>query len=132
MVLESSSLDEDTDTGDVQPGFALGQARTEAKREKVAALAMELYQFLGDEEKSMNSVAAHLKRELGDQEYRLQLMGVGAQHLSDVVRLFDDLELTPDIEEQRMLDQGAADHIQTMTLPEKMALMRALFCRVPV
>ena len=84
----------DKDTGSVQPGFALGQARTEAKRQKVAALAMELYQFLGDEEKSMNSVAAHLKRELGDQEYRLQLMGVGAQHLSDVVRLFDDLELT--------------------------------------
>eukprot|EP00973_Karenia_brevis_P027096 3738732-Karenia_brevis.AAC.1 len=30
----------DKDTGDVRPGFALGQARTEAKRQKVEALAM--------------------------------------------------------------------------------------------
>ena len=84
----------DKDTGDVQPGFALGEARTEAKRQKVAGLAMELYQYLGDEEKSMNAAAAHLKKELGEEEYRRQLGSVGAQHLSDLVRLFDDLELT--------------------------------------
>ena len=60
----------------------------------MAALAMELFQFLGDEEKSMNSVAAHLKKELGDQEYRRQLSSIGAEHLSDLVRLFPDLELT--------------------------------------
>ena len=84
----------DKDTGSVQPGFALGEARTEAKRNKVAALAMELYTWLGDEEKSMSTAARHLKQELGEQEYRLQLMSVGAQHLSDVIRLFPDLELT--------------------------------------
>ena len=84
----------DKDTGSVQPGFALGQARTEAKRQKVAALVTELYQWLGDEEKSMNSAARHLKQELGEQEYRLLLMSVGAQNLADVVRLFPDLELT--------------------------------------
>ena len=84
----------DKDTEAVQPGFALGEARTEAKRIKVAALAMELYTWLGDEEKSMSTAARHLKQELGEQEYRLQLMSVGAQHLSDVIRLFPDLELT--------------------------------------
>ena len=84
----------DKDTGSVQPGFALGEARTEAKRNKVAALAMELYQWLGDDEKSMNSAARHLKQELGEQEYRLLLMSVGAGNLADVVRLFPDLELT--------------------------------------
>ena len=84
----------DKDTEAVQPGFALGEARTEAKRIKVAALAMELYTWLGDEEKSMSTAARHLKQEMGDHEYRQQLMSVGAQHLSDVVKLFPDLELT--------------------------------------
>ena len=50
--------------------------------------------WLGDEEKSTNSAARHLKQELGEQEYRLLLMSVGAQNLADVVRLFPDLELT--------------------------------------
>ena len=84
----------DKDTGDVRPGFALGQARTEAKRQKVAALVTELYQWLGDDEKSMNAAAIHLKKQLGEEEYRRQLRSVGAQTLSDVVRLFPDLELT--------------------------------------
>jgi Integrase core domain. len=84
----------DKDTGSVQPGFALGEARTEAKRNKVAALAMELFDWLGDEEKSMTSAARHLRQVLGPEEYRLQLMSVGAQHLSDVVRLFPNLKLT--------------------------------------
>ena len=84
----------DKDTGDVRPGFALGEARTEAKRQKVNALAMELYQFLGEEERSMNAVAAHLKKDLGEEEYRRQLRSVGAEHLSDLVRLFPDLQLT--------------------------------------
>ena len=55
----------DKDTGSVQPGFALGQARTEAKRQKVAALVTELYQWLGDDEKSMNAAAIHLKKRWG-------------------------------------------------------------------
>ena len=55
---------------------------------------MELYQYLGDEEKSMNAVAVHLKKELGGEEYRRQLSSVGAEHLSDLVRLFPDLALT--------------------------------------
>ena len=42
----------------------------------------------------MSSAARHLRQVLGEQEYRLQLMSVGAQHLSDVIRLFPDLELT--------------------------------------
>ena len=78
----------------MRPGFALGQARTEAKRQKVAELATGLYQFLGEEEKSMNSVAAHLKKVLGMEKYKRQLSSVGAEHLSDLVRLFDDIELT--------------------------------------
>ena len=84
----------DKDTDNVEPGFALGEARTEAKRNKIAALAMELFEWLGDEEKSMTSAARHLRQVLGPEEYRAQLSSVGAQHLSDVVRLFPDLELT--------------------------------------
>ena len=42
----------------------------------------------------MNAVAAHLKKELGEEEYRRQLRSVGAEHLSDLVRLFPDLQLT--------------------------------------
>ena len=42
----------------------------------------------------MAFLAAHLKKELGEEEYIRQLRSVGAQHLSDLVRLFDDLELT--------------------------------------
>ena len=84
----------DRETQDVRPSFALGDARAEDRRQRVALLANSLYDFLRDDEKSMASAAAHLKRDLGDEQYSLQLRSVGAQSLSDVVRLIGDLELT--------------------------------------
>ena len=84
----------DRETQDVRPSFALGDARAEDRRQRVALLANSLYDFLRGDERSMASAAAHLKRDLGDEQYSLQLRSVGAQSLSDVVRLIGDLELT--------------------------------------
>ena len=84
----------DDATGEVAPGFALGEVRQEEKRLKVSPVLIAIYEFLQDDEKSMSSVAAYLKAGFSDDEYRIYLHSVGAQHLSDVVRLEPGLELT--------------------------------------
>ena len=83
----------DKETRDVEPGFALGQGRAAARREKIQALALGAINWVGDEERSLSRLAAHLKATLGEAEYRLQLMSVGAQNLSDVIRLISELNL---------------------------------------
>ncbi len=55
---------------------------------------MSLYTWLGDNEESMSNAAAHLKREFGEDVYRDYLKAGGFQHLSQVVALFDELQLT--------------------------------------
>ena len=79
------------DTTPAQPGFAMGEARAEARRSRVAVIAERLVEWLGDEEKSMQAAAAHLKRELGQQEYDRLLASVRANSLSVVVQLFPDM-----------------------------------------
>ena len=79
------------DTTPAQPAFALGEARAEARRSTVAVIAERLVEWLGDEEKSMQAAAAHLKRELGQQEYNRLLASVRANSLSVVVQLFPDM-----------------------------------------
>ena len=73
--------------------FALGQGRAQGRRAKIQALALEAINYVGDNEVSLNSLARHLKNELGDAEYRLQLMSVGAQNLSDALRMIAELQL---------------------------------------
>ena len=84
----------DKNTRDVEPGFALGRDRTAARREKIQALALQAINFVGAGEPSLQRLAAYLKFTLGDVEYRLQLMSIGAQNLSDVIRLVPELSLT--------------------------------------
>jgi hypothetical protein len=84
----------DAQTRDVEPGFALGEGRAASRRQKIQALALEALNFVGSEEPSLQRLAAHLKTALGETEYRLQLMGVGAQNLSDAIRLIPELSLT--------------------------------------
>jgi hypothetical protein len=84
----------DAQTRDVEPGFALGEGRTASRRQKIQALALEALNFVGSEEPSLQRLAAHLKTALGETEYRLQLMSVGAQNLSDAIRLIPELSLT--------------------------------------
>ena len=84
----------DKNTRDVEPGFALGRDRTAARREKIQALALQAINFVGNNETSLQRLAAYLKFTLGDAEYRLQLMSIGAQNLSDVIRLVPELSLT--------------------------------------
>jgi hypothetical protein len=83
----------DHQTRDVEPGFALGQGRTAARRAKIQALALEAINYIGDGEPSLQRLAAHLKATLGFAEYRLQLMSVGAPNLSDVLRLIPEVRL---------------------------------------
>ena len=90
------ALPVDKETGNVQEGFALGEVRRERLRERVQDLVAEIYTFLGDEERSMQAVATHLKGAFPGQ-YQEYLDRVGAgRHLSNVVKLFDDLEQTQD------------------------------------
>ena len=84
----------DSETRDVEPGFALGQGRAAARREKIQALALEAINFVGDGEPSLQRLAAHLKSALGEVEFRLAKMSVGAPNLSDVIRLIPELSLT--------------------------------------
>ena len=83
----------DSQTRDVEPGFALGQGRAQGRRAKIQALALEAINYVGDNEVSLNSLARHLKNELGEAEYRLQLMSVGTQNLSDAIRIVAELQL---------------------------------------
>ena len=81
----------DAQTRDVEPGFALGQGRVASKRQRIQALALEALNFVGSEEVSLLRLSTHLKKVLGDTEYRLQLMGIGAQSLSDANRLIPEV-----------------------------------------
>jgi hypothetical protein len=84
----------DAQTRDVEPGFALGQGRVASKRQRIQTLALEALNFVSNEEEvSVQRLAAHLKEVLGNTEYRLQLMGIGAQNLSDAIRLIPELSL---------------------------------------
>jgi hypothetical protein len=84
----------DAQTRDVEPGFALGQGRVASKRLRIQPLALEALNFVGSEEVSLLRLSTHLKEVMGDIEYRLQLMSVGAQYLSDAIRLIPELSLT--------------------------------------
>jgi hypothetical protein len=54
---------------------------------------LEAINYVGDGEPSLQRLAAHLKATLGEAEYRLQLMSVGAPNLSDVLRLIPEVSL---------------------------------------
>ena len=85
----------DRNTNEVRPTFALGEALVEQRRQSVEDRMTRLRQFIGEEEKSLVSVAAHLRSEMGEEAYQLSLRRVGGRgSLSDAVRLFDDLQLT--------------------------------------
>ena len=55
---------------------------------------MELYHWLDDDEKSMSTAAAHLKKEMGEETYRGYLRQAGFQHLSQAVSITPELQLT--------------------------------------
>ncbi len=84
----------DSQTGDVVATFAQGDAWIQRKREIVWPIILELYHWLGDNEKSMSTAAAHLKKELGEDEYRIYLRQAGFQHLSKAVSTTPELQLT--------------------------------------
>ncbi len=78
----------------VEPSFARGDELVRRKREKIAAMMTLLHDFLGDDTKSMSTVAGHLRRQMGGDDYQAALHSVGATHLSDAVRLYaDDFDL---------------------------------------
>ncbi len=84
----------DKDTGDVEATFAQGDAWIQRKRDILFPITLELYHWLGDDEKSMSTAAAHLKVELGEEEYRNYLRQAGFQHLSQAVSITPELALT--------------------------------------
>ena len=84
----------DSQTGDVVATFAQGDAWMQRKRDIVWPLILELYHWLGDNEKSMSTAAAHLKKELGEDEYRNYLRQAGFLHLSQAVSTTPELQLT--------------------------------------
>ena len=84
----------DKDTGDVEATFAQGDGYIQRKRDIIWPLVLELYHWLGDGEKSMSTAAAHLKKELGAEEYWSYLRQAGFQHLSQAVDITPELRLT--------------------------------------
>ena len=86
----------DKDSGNVQEGFALGEGRLQQKRELVYPLALSLYDWLGDERKSMEAAAMHLRREFPDGEYQRLLASIRASRPSEFVDLFDDFQRSRD------------------------------------
>ena len=84
----------DKDTGNVEATFAQGDGYIQRKRDIIWPLVLELYHWLGDEEKSMSTAAAHLKKELGTEEYWSYLRQAGLQHLSQAVDITPELRLT--------------------------------------
>jgi len=84
----------DKDTGDVEATFAQGDGYIQRKRDIIWPLVLELYHWLGDEERSMSTAAAHLKKELGAEEYWGYLRQAGLQHLSQAVDITPELRLT--------------------------------------
>ncbi len=84
----------DKDTGDVEATFAQGDAWIQRKRDIIWPIVVELFHWLDDNEKSMSTAAAHLKKELGEDEYRGYLHQAGFQHLSQAVSITPELQLT--------------------------------------
>ncbi len=84
----------DKDTGNVEATFAQGDAYIQRKRDIIWPIVLELYHWLDDGEKSMSTAAAHLKKELGADEYRGYLRQAGFQHLSQAVSISPELQLT--------------------------------------
>jgi len=84
----------DPQSGDPEATFAQGDQFIQKKMDAVWALVMELYNWLGDEERSMANAAAHLKAQFGEDVYRDYLRAGGFQHLSQAVALFDEVQLT--------------------------------------
>ena len=80
-----------TASGHAEAGFALGDERIQAKKDKlVEPLMLELYQWLSPGERvSLSGAASHLKEQLGAAKYREILKSVGFAHLVQAVRLFD-------------------------------------------
>ena len=84
-------------SGHAEAGFALGDERTQAKKDKlVEPMMLELFQWLSPgESTSMSAAAAFLKEQLGAAKYKEILASVGFQHLVQAVRLFDvEFEVT--------------------------------------
>ena len=85
----------DSETSAVQPNFAMGGERQKRKKEILLHMMTLLYAWLGDEEKSMTTAAAHLKAQMGPLDYSGALILAGAtSHLAEAVRLFDECDLT--------------------------------------
>ncbi len=84
----------DRDTGNVEATFAHGDAYIQRKRDIIWPLVFELYHWVGDDEKSMSNAAGHLKKELGEDEYRGYLRQAEIQHLSQAVSITPELQLT--------------------------------------
>ncbi len=84
----------DRETGNVEATFAQGDAWIQRKRDILFPITLELYHWLGDDEKSMSTAAAHLKVDLGEEEYRNYLRQAGFQHLSQAVSITPELALT--------------------------------------
>jgi len=76
----------DKESGDVEATFAQGDARVQKQREILFPLTLELWHFLGDEERSMAAAAVHLKKELGEEYWRI-LRAVRFSHLSEAVHI---------------------------------------------
>ncbi len=84
-------------SGYAEAGFALGDERIQAKKDKlVEPMMLELFQWLSPgESTSMSAAAAFLKEQLGAAKYKEILASVGFQHLVQAVRLFDvEFEVT--------------------------------------
>ena len=77
----------DEESGNPQATFAQGDARTQAKRDKLFPITIELFNWLDDEERSISSAAAHLKKVLSEDEYWRLLRSVGFQHLSEALHI---------------------------------------------
>ena len=85
----------DPESSNAAPGFAQGDAWIQRKRDLVFPLILELHHWLGEDEKSMSTAAAHLKKELGEDAYWEYLKSAGfGRHLSQAVSIIPELTLT--------------------------------------
>ena len=84
----------DAQSGDPEATFAQGDANIQRKMDAVWPLLIELYHWLDEDEKSMSKAATHLKKEFGADQYYEYLRLGRFGHLSDAVRLFEEVQLT--------------------------------------
>ena len=82
------------ESGNPQATFAQGDARTQRKREIIFPITIELFNWLDDEERSISSAAAHLKKVLSEDEYWRLLRSAGFQHLSGAIHITPELTQT--------------------------------------